>query len=234
LTTAVKFWNRPKESEQAAPEQVFWPQELLPSAISDVGIFTWGYDADVSGWDPVSQNTISQHARNLLVDITNLRERHPDFEKPIIFVAYGLGRIIVKAALNLSRSTEGTALRCVAPATSGICFLGTPHRGSSSASLGLIACNIAQAILRKPNKNLLKGLERSSELLDNIGEDFGQTLIKYAPKLRIFSFREEKPNVKLRVFKQVVRVPFTETLIRMSVMIPSANKHRSFPRTQPR
>ena len=51
----------------------FWPQHLLPSVIPDIKIFTWGYDANVDGFlSSASQNTIHQHAQNLLSDLADL------------------------------------------------------------------------------------------------------------------------------------------------------------------
>ncbi|KAL8785638.1 MAG: hypothetical protein Q9195_008558 [Heterodermia aff. obscurata] len=175
---------------------VFWPQDLLRVAIPDVRIYTWGYDADIKGLSTSSQNTIHQHARNLLSDLVDLRAESKDLQKPLIFVVHSLGGIIVKAAINLSRSTEGTKEKEIAPATAGICFLGTPHRGSLSATIGKILFQITKAAGKSPNTKILEGLERNSETLDMIGDVFNQTIIKYGLKMRIHSFREEKRTKK--------------------------------------
>jgi hypothetical protein len=185
------------------PKTIFWPQELLPSVIPKARIFTWGYDADVDGLlSSSSQNTIRDHARNLLVDLSNLRVTASDRSVPLIFVVHSLGGIIVKDALNLSCSTEGTKLRDIAPATFGIIFLGTPHRGSQSASMGKIAFKLTIVATRRPNLKLLRGLERNSEILDRIGESFRQTVLKH--NLRLSSFREERVTRKFLLFTTMV------------------------------
>jgi hypothetical protein len=43
--------------------------------IPDASVFTWGYDADVDGFlASASQNTIHQHATNLLSDLADFRD----------------------------------------------------------------------------------------------------------------------------------------------------------------
>ena len=175
---------------------VFWPKDLLPVAIPDIRIYTWGYDADIARLSSSSRNTIHQHARNLLSDLVDLRAESELSQRPLIFVVHSLGGIIVKAAINLSRSTEGTKEKEIAPATAGVCFLGTPHRGSPSATIGKIAFQITKAAGKSPNTKILQGLERNSETLDMIGDDFNQTIIKYGRNIHIHSFREEKRTKK--------------------------------------
>lgn len=174
---------------------IFWPKDLLPENIPDVRIYTWGYDADIGALSSASRNTIHQHAQTLLSDLVDLRASEHN-ERPIIFVVHSLGGIIVKAALNISKSTEGTQSKQIVPATSGVCFLGTPHRGSSTATVGKIAYQITKAAGKSPNTKILQGLEQNSETLDIIGDDFGQTLLKYGSKMQVVSFREEKRTKK--------------------------------------
>ena len=183
---------------------MFWPRDLLPSTIADVRVFTWGHDSNIDGFKSRSQNTINQHAGSLLSDIADQREVAEHYRKPIIFVAHSLGGIIVKSALNRSSGEQGTRLKDIAPATSGICFLGTPHRGSKSASLGKIAYQTTVAATRRPNTKLLQGLERNSTELELIGDYFAQTLLKYGGGLHIYSFREEKETRKYLVFNTMV------------------------------
>jgi len=69
-----------------------------------------------------------------------------------------------------------------------IIFLGTPHRGSSKAAWGQIASNLACLAFQDSNKKLLTGLEVSSEVLDNIHEDF-KTIVS-TEQMKIHSFQE--------------------------------------------
>lgn len=191
--------HRDRSSEDGDKPSIYgykpWPKTLLPERVPNTRIFTWGYDADVNGlFSYASQNSISQHANNLLSDLSDLRRSPKDREVPIIFVVHSLGGIVVKDALNQSSSKAGTRLKHIAPATFGIFFLGTPHRGSKSASIGKILNQISIVASKCPNLRLLQGLERNSEILDSIGDGFRQTMLKH--KLRLCSFREEMETRK--------------------------------------
>ena len=182
---------------------MFWPKTLLPAVIPDAKILTFGYDANVGGFfSSTSQNTIHQHAENLLSDLADLRDTPAEQSIPLIFVVHSLGGLIVKDAINQSVSTVGTRLKAIAPATFGICFLGTPHRGSKTASLGKIAWSCTVIATNRPNLRLLQALERNSEILDRIGDSFSQTLLKH--DIAIYSFREEQETRKLLVFNRIV------------------------------
>lgn len=184
-------------------DEVFWPQTLLPVVIPDAKILSFGYDADVGGLlSSASQNIIHQIAQILLSDLADLRDKPAEQEIPLVFVVHSLGGIIVKDALNQSNSTVGTRLKSIAPATLGVCFLGTPHRGSKTASLGKIAWNLTVIATNRPNLKLLQGLERNSETLDRVSDGFSQVLLKY--KIAIYSFREEQETRKFWLFNTVV------------------------------
>ncbi|KAL8883885.1 MAG: hypothetical protein Q9215_007946 [Flavoplaca cf. flavocitrina] len=195
------------EDADEAETRVFWPRDLLPNVVHDARILTWGYDADIDGFGSASQSTIHQHAGSLLSDLADQRGISECYRRPILFVVHSLGGIIVKAALNKSAATQGTRLKEIAPATFGVCFLGTPHRGSSSASLGKIAYKISRTVTRRPNTKLLQGLERNSETLEQIGDTFAQTMLKSERGLRVYSFREEKETRKYLVVNTTVVKP---------------------------
>lgn len=93
--------------------------------------------------------------------------------------------------LNASRG-EVTYLKDILPATYGIIFLGTPHRGSSVASLGKIAQEITKVFWKTPNMSVLRDLEVNSQTLDRVGRGFNQILVER--QLEIQSFREELPT----------------------------------------
>ena len=61
---------------------------------------------------------------------------------------------------------------------------------------------------RRPNTRLLRGLERNSETLEQIGDTFAQTMLNSETKLRVYSFREEKETRKYLVFNTMVSLLF--------------------------
>lgn len=192
-----------KRSGLSTPDAVFSPRELLPKVTPNARISTWGYDAGVDGLlSSASQNRIHEHARNLLIDLSDLRTSDSDHSIPLIFVVHSLGGIIVKDALNQSTANEATRWKNIAPSTHGIIFLGTPHRGSKSASIGKIAYRITTFATKRPNLHLLRGLQRSSEILDRIGDSFRQSV--YRHKWRLRSFHEEKETRKFMIINTMV------------------------------
>lgn len=179
----------PGNYERKDQKGVFWPRDLLPAILPGARVFTWGYDVDVNHiFSSASQNSVFQHAGNLLVDLTDARQSDAEKVRPLIFVAHSLGGIVVKDALSQSRM-EKTHLRDILPATIGVCSLGTPHRGAPAATLGRIAFEISKVFLQSPNTTLLRALEANSDALERLGRSFSQIIIDR--KIKVATFTEE-------------------------------------------
>jgi hypothetical protein len=73
----------------------------------------------------------------------------------------------------------------------GIIFLGTPHRGSDSASLSKVVASVARVALPNTNLDLIRNLKRDSQTLDRIRDSFSRMLDKHS--LSVWSFVEELP-----------------------------------------
>ena len=76
--------------------------------------------------------------------------------------------------------------------TYGVVFLGTPHRGSHQARLGILAANVCKAMLQDVNTGILRSLEQDSEILERIREAFERTMTR--EKVKAYSFVEEIPT----------------------------------------
>ena len=130
----------------------------------------------------------------------------------MIFVAHSLGGLIVKDACHVTflhqtitltnypqqaldysdRHKETKPLLApIFPATKGIIFLGTPHRGSGKTSLARVVASIAQVALQSTNSDLIRDLERDSQTLDRIRDSFSGILDRRT--LTVWSFEEELP-----------------------------------------
>jgi hypothetical protein len=66
--------------------------------------------------------------------------------------------------------------------TLGSIFLGTPHRGSHSASIGVTASRAARALGISANDRLVKALLEGSETLERINEAFAPMIQTLAPE----------------------------------------------------
>lgn len=102
----------------------------------------------------------------------------------------------INQMLNSSR-IEITYLKDILSATYGIIFLGTPHRGSSFATLGKMAQHITKILWKRPNMSVLQDLEVNSQTLERIGRGFSRILVERP--LEIHSFREELPTKGIMV-----------------------------------
>ncbi|TVY15310.1 Protein SERAC1 [Lachnellula arida] len=183
--------------------EVFWPVAILPTVLPDTRNFTWGYDAGVDAFNTsVGHNNVEQHANDLLTDIANLIDKHEHVKFPIIFVVHSLGGIVVKEALNISSQSEIQRLKGVAAATHGVLFLGTPHRGSGSATIGKHAYRISRLATKRPNIKLLRSLEKNSDTLKSISNRFRSTQQKW--DIKISSFYEDREVRKYFLFHSLI------------------------------
>ncbi|KAH7176205.1 Alpha/Beta hydrolase protein [Dactylonectria macrodidyma] len=174
-----------------------WPQTLLPSAIPNARILTFGYDAYVANWrGVVAQGRIANHAWNLLAAVADFRDRDSTNTRPIIFVCHSLGGLVCENALVISSQRRERHLRNVFYWTRGIAFLGTPHHGASLARWAeLLSRSIG--VIRNPNMEILQVLRRDSEVLAQIQDNFhGMILARRSRQLypiEISCFFEELP-----------------------------------------
>ncbi|RYP42951.1 hypothetical protein DL770_011993 [Monosporascus sp. CRB-9-2] len=162
------FRSKPSAStagtaKEKLSNKVFWPDEYLTEDLPDARVWTYGYNADaINGlFQANNKNSVSQHGQDLQVQI----ERDIDNEDPIM--------------------SDTCRMR-----TKLIIFLGTPHRGSSSAGWGEIMANLARLSLQDSNKEIVKTLEVNSELLNNINEQFQPVVPEFG--IRIHSFQEAR------------------------------------------
>ena len=86
--------------------------------------------------------------------------------------------------------------------TYGVVFLGTPHRGSPQAGLGIIAANVCRAMLQDANADILRSLEQDSEVLERIRDSFERMVTR--GEVKAYSFVEEIPTTGV----EMVRVQF--------------------------
>ena len=86
--------------------------------------------------------------------------------------------------------------------TYGVVFLGTPHRGSHQAGLGILAANVCRAMLQDANADILRSLEQDSEVWERIRDSFERMVTR--EEVKAYSFVEEIPTTGVGM----VRVQF--------------------------
>ncbi|KAH6681005.1 Alpha/Beta hydrolase protein, partial [Plectosphaerella plurivora] len=172
-----------------------WPETLLPAALSDVRILTYGYDAYILQKSVASTNRLIDHATNLVNDLTTDRARCDASNRPLIFVAHSLGGFVCKEAILLSRNNPEPHLRGIFNCIKGVAFMGTPHRGSWMADWAKIPAS-ALGIAKSTNTSLLKILGTDDEFLQSVQGRFWSMVReqqKAGQELDITCFFEELP-----------------------------------------
>ncbi|PMD40433.1 hypothetical protein L207DRAFT_633459 [Hyaloscypha variabilis F] len=174
---------------------VCWPKDLLAEDLKNARIITWGYDSRVANLTEFSsQNSIFRHATNLLQDIARKRISDEEENRPIVFVGHSLGGIVIKEALvrssEMQKNGQNPTLGAIYTCTSGVVFLGTPHRGSDKIGLAQVVSSIAKLALRQPNDKVLRNLAEDSDILERQRESF--TTI--SSKMPLVCLHEELPT----------------------------------------
>jgi hypothetical protein len=157
-------------------ESCFWPEDLLPNDFPNCRVLTYGYDSHISHFfsGAANQTNIVAHARSFLNDLEE--QRQDASRRPIIFVAHSLGGLLLKEALRQAdslRATGQTAGRDIVEIIIGTIFMGTPHRGSNYADLGLLIRGFAKAAQFDTSDALLKDLKVDATLLEILNDSFG-------------------------------------------------------------
>jgi ankyrin repeat protein len=197
-----------REHTQGSEEQagdVFWPADLACITIPDSRILTYGYDTHIRHWaiGPRSQNTVRDHARDLMHALNALRQSGGERCRPVLFVAHSLGGIVVKEALRQARNSALTdPCRNVLERTFAIMFFGTPHRGADPRNIfhHVVGTSIQLLGFKAPER-IVNNLMPNAEQLAELREDF--ITMTQERGWRIWSFQEEYPH-KLLFGKKVV------------------------------
>ena len=109
-------------------------------------------------------------------------------------MCHSLGGLVVKQALikaaAFKHHNRHQILGQIFSDTHGVIFFGTPHRGSSKATLGELAATIAKISFRQPNSQLLQTLQPGSGILEDQRDQF--TTI--SDNLNIVCIKEELPT----------------------------------------
>ncbi len=149
---------------------------------------TYGYDSSVIF--AKSKMGVSDFALDLLTRLRLARMKPEEQIRPFIFICHSLGGVVFKEMLiqaTLNSEQHGPMAQHV----KGAIFLGTPHRGSRSASYAQLASRILNiaTLGRGVRAELLRTLEISSSELEIISRHAVQLLGRFP----IVSFYERKP-----------------------------------------
>ena len=111
------------EGVQSNDYWLYW----LSQKINDIGIWSYGYEAEPSKWKGYTMPLFDQ--ASILLEFIQTKKID---EKPLVFVAHSLGGLLVKNMLQRAQTFKKEKLIAQ---IKGIVFLATPHTGSNLANL---------------------------------------------------------------------------------------------------
>jgi hypothetical protein len=151
-------------------DKFWWPDDLQKQI--NVRILLYGYSTVAPTAEYLARRTLYRQAEHLVESLADVRKDHP--RRPLIFVAYSLGGIVVKSGLIFSSQglAESSLTRSIVLSAAGIVFLGTPHKlhGHLSSSPGSVLQRIAK--VSGLNRKVLKHLDDESKALQIYLEQF--------------------------------------------------------------
>ena len=180
------IYGHPLRSFTDAETGCCWLRDLLPSHFPHCRVFSYGYRADLFERGPTS---LSDLARDLCWQLAQ-DGREQAITRPRIFICHSIGGLLVKRVLIEAHTYPQFV--DVYKYTTGVVFLGTPHRGSSSASLDSTLSKILRIVpdADRVNQDLFREIRRNLSV-----HELNQHFIHVAAgSLLIGSFYETKPT----------------------------------------
>ncbi|KAK0643053.1 hypothetical protein B0T16DRAFT_176251 [Cercophora newfieldiana] len=203
-TLSFSAVSRSFSSHKGAKSHVYWPRDLVPLALPNARVLTFGYDSRVRHKlaSDVDRSTVCEFAWELLLSLE--ADRRLDASRPIAFVAHSLGGIVVKELLRRSKSCQpGQAhLQRVFNSTTGIVFFGTPHAGADPrAFLHRAVEKVIRVAQFTIEEQIVQTLLPTSERLKELRDVFGPMAQERSWIIHSF---QEKFGVKLLNDRKVV------------------------------
>lgn len=113
--------------------ETFWPLWLAEDR-PEVGIWTLGYEAELSGWKSQSMPIADRTTQ-----ILDLLYNEGLGRRPVVFVAHSMGGIVSKQLLLKAEHSVRSHWTLLADSAKGIAFIATPHSGSNLANFAKFA-----------------------------------------------------------------------------------------------
>ncbi|KAK8210425.1 hypothetical protein IWZ01DRAFT_570786 [Phyllosticta capitalensis] len=147
----------------------------------------WGYEALILSVEDLAQDLLNTIAMSR-EDLERNCQEHGRLSRPIIFIGYSFGGIIVKRAMVMNKQ-RGCSDQQFDAESVGCLFMGTPHRGSKFATAGIIMSWFGYWFGTR--SNLLKAIERGSDQNRELNNSFTSAYSHMGN--RLVSFYETAP-----------------------------------------
>jgi hypothetical protein len=210
------------EREHGDNKPIYWPRDLVPIAVPNARVLTYGYDTSPThcGGYAMEKSKVQDIAWDFLVGLE--AARRVQSLRPLLLVAHSLGGIVVMEALRRSSGCKKHQghLHSIYEATSGILFFGTPHGGPNFREL--IQLTIERVIKVddfKVNGHIVNTFLLYAEQLKEWDEKFGS--IARDRCWTIFSFQEQYGDIAIGSKKvRDSNIPIERTKFNRLLKIP--------------
>ena len=142
-------------SWQARDSSFMWLRDKLPGDLPNARVLIYGYDTKLAGSQ--SFQTLNDIAAKVYASLENLME-NLDHRRSFIFIAHGLGGLVLKKALVQMTAAGRNAIFA-------IFFFGVPNQGMDTSSL-------YPMVHGQPNLPLVAGLDRNNDYLYRLVKRF--------------------------------------------------------------
>ncbi|KAK1456142.1 hypothetical protein CMEL01_16554 [Colletotrichum melonis] len=171
-------------------DDCLWIRDMLPicARFQDARIMTFGYDARAF-LHPFARSTTGRtftFAEELLGSLADRRTEPEEMNRPIIFIGYSLGGIVIKGALRHAHALP-TQYGNILDSTQALVFFGTPHQGSEAAAWASFLGSVGRAVGVRTTE-VVEELKRWSFPLVELTTTFAEL----APRFAITTFFEKK------------------------------------------
>ncbi|KAM5527058.1 Kinesin light chain 5 [Fusarium oxysporum f. sp. phaseoli] len=162
----------------------FLCDDLPPDIRRHTRVFFYNYD---SYWKRAAiEERRSRLGLELFEEVTSMAVKTP--ERSIIFVGHSYGGLVIKEALLKAQFLQSRRPVNIFPQIKAIMFLGTPHRGSASASLGVKAAKLFRAFGLKASPSIVEAITYDSVELQDMHRQFNAI----SDHVRIINFYEKR------------------------------------------
>ncbi|EAS28259.3 uncharacterized protein CIMG_09463 [Coccidioides immitis RS] len=207
---------------------VMWLKDLLPEAIPNIRIMTFGFNACLNSF--TARLDLHAISTKLLTELVDVRTTEDEKSRSLVFVCHSLGGIVAKKALLIGCSEEQERVQ---QSVHTILFHGTPQYGNG-AVMGKLLANIAFTCSpMKAPRALIGMLRKEPEAILEITGDF----IKRRKKVHLMSFYELELTSIGPFFRKmvpdafpIVRQQFAISRVPHEITIPQFSDHRNLVR----
>ncbi|OAA65369.1 hypothetical protein SPI_02156 [Niveomyces insectorum RCEF 264] len=195
-TSRLKLALLADEEQDADEHTVYWPLDLLPSSCPNIRIMTWGCQTlATKGRLLPAQNTVFDHAADLLHELVALRTETRTTGRALALVAHSLGGVIVKEMLRRSEASSDPVVKDILHSLSAVVFLACPHRDTVHGGLGDAIRSMA---------GVMMGIDDTDEVLQDLsGANAPYVNLGRQNFIRIWN----DYNFKVKTFQEALPLP---------------------------